>query len=273
MSAVGDPVTLLIVLAAVMTVTKTGRGMVGNAVRSGYKATGWRTPGKALIHHSGRAGAWTGRVTAKTAHAGRAGVLRRLKARWERRKQANPEPTPLFSRRPRDPDPPPLDPTPPQDKPKPAPGTAPAPETEPPASATSEQATPPQLQHQPAPTEASPQPPAPPEPTTSSGGSMSNPRRVVLDLDEPKSDAEFLDDCHAIASFLRSSALAISEWAEVVARRKLPKHITQPLIGIGEGLTEAANSAMTAATRFEEEFEEARDVAAAGMTITGRDAA
>ncbi|MEV4887884.1 hypothetical protein AB0K48_00645 [Nonomuraea sp. NPDC055795] len=270
----GDPITLLILLAAVMTVTKTGRGMVGNAVRSGYKATGWRTPGKALIHHSGRAGAWTGRATAKTARAGRVGVLRRLKARWERRKQASPEPIPLFSRRPRDPSPPPLGPAAPQDKPKPAPGTAPASKTEPPAAATSGQATPAQPQHQPEPTAASPKPPTtPPEPTTSSGGSMSNPRRVVLDLDEPKSDAEFLDDCHAIASFLRSSALAISEWAEVVARRKLPKHITQPLIGIGEGLTEAANSAMTAATRFEEEFEEARDVAAAGMTITGRDAA
>lgn len=48
--------------------TKTGRRAVGhtgrtagraakNAATSGYAATEWRTPGKALEHHAGRAGA------------------------------------------------------------------------------------------------------------------------------------------------------------------------------------------------------------------------
>lgn len=43
--------------------------------------------------------------------------------------------------------------------------------------------------------------------------------------------------------------------------------------GLSEGITDAADGAAKAAAAFENEFEDARDVAARGMHFTGQDAA
>ncbi|MFB9890454.1 hypothetical protein [Planobispora takensis] len=97
--------------------------------------------------------------------------------------------------------------------------------------------------------------------------------QLLINIEPPSTDAEFLEDCRTMADCLRTLSEEISNWAEGVAALGLPPSITQPLAAIGEGLSEAATGALHAAARFEEEFEEAREVAARGITITGQDAA
>jgi hypothetical protein len=71
----------------------------------------------------------------------------------------------------------------------------------------------------------------------------------------------------------------ILSWAVSVGRARptehitgkgLPSSVTTPLHAIPEGITEAAQGAGRAAAMFEEEFEEARDIAARDMKITDR---
>jgi hypothetical protein len=95
-----DPIIGGLVFAAILTsATKTGRAAAKNAAKSGHAATGWRTPGKALEHHSGRAGAAGGRIFAaglrKTRHAtGKAGTAAENAAskRWDARTGTPPAP-------------------------------------------------------------------------------------------------------------------------------------------------------------------------------------
>jgi hypothetical protein len=99
------------------------------------------------------------------------------------------------------------------------------------------------------------------------------PHRYSINLEIPSTDGEFLESCVALGDVLKAIAAEIEEWAGSLAGLNLPSSVTQPLEAIAEGLNEAATGAARAAQAFEDEFEDARDVAARGMTITGQDAA
>jgi hypothetical protein len=71
-SAMADPATVALVVGGLLIGgTKPGRASARNAVSSGYRAAGWRTPGKASVHHCGRAGALAGRSVAGTVRTGK----------------------------------------------------------------------------------------------------------------------------------------------------------------------------------------------------------
>ncbi|MBO0805859.1 MAG: hypothetical protein J2P25_22655, partial [Nocardiopsaceae bacterium] len=102
---------------------------------------------------------------------------------------------------------------------------------------------------------------------------MSARHRYTINLEPPTTDGEFLDSCVHLGDVLKSLAEQVSEWAEGLGGLNLPKSVLSPLDQLSEGLTEAASGAAQAAKAFEDEFEDARDVASRGMHITGQDAA
>ncbi|GIH89905.1 hypothetical protein Psi01_05350 [Planobispora siamensis] len=295
-----DPLTLIIVLAILA--TKTGRRAGANAIRSGYQATGWRTPSQALIHHSGRAGAWSGRLFARGTRATRRitstlarriyrRTERRMRKRWDRRLAGGHTPIPLIGRHRRShpdgrdtasggsPQPGQADrddstaaptapsagePTALQPATPPAEGTAPAV----PSPGSGEASPPADIQPNPVPAH----PPHSVRRPALSGGTVTM-SKLLINIEPPTTDAEFLTDCITMAECLRTLAGEIGTWAEGVAALGLPANVTDPLTAVATGLEEAAAGAVTAATRFEEEFEEAREVAARGLAITGQDAA
>ncbi len=97
--------------------------------------------------------------------------------------------------------------------------------------------------------------------------------RYAINLEPPSTDAEFLESCVDLGDVLRSLAEQISEWAEGLSALHLPQSVLSPLQAVGDGIEEAADGAAKAAAAFCDEFEDARDVAARGMHITGQDAA
>ncbi|WP_329258725.1 hypothetical protein OG417_21300 [Actinoallomurus sp. NBC_01490] len=350
--------------AAILTgATKTGRGAAGhtgktlgrsakNAVTSGYAATGWRTPGKALEHHAGRAGARIGQMFAGAARK----VERHAATRWQDRQDLPPDKRPQMVRWLVD------KPTNPQDGddagqtgPPPSFGGKHAsrvrgsiglhPDTAPDSSGgvvhtdpdspwlnpatiqaikaeiaaqyaednirpdevivkpngdiwidrrkTTWWATPvliakwtppapnrPRQDHtssDPSPNPASPDGPG--RNTTTTGprqgaeGSTATVARFGINLEPPTNDAEFLATLIDIGDALKAMAEEIEGWAESITGMGLPSSVTTPLHAIPEGITEAAQGAGRAASAFEDEFEDAREVASRGMKITGRDAA
>lgn len=277
-----DPITIALLLAVVVLGTKTGRGAVSNGVRSGYKATGWRTPGQAIIHHTGKGGAWIGRWTAKGARAARTGIVERIKDRWHRSRKADTAPVDAVEPS----ESPPLDPVTFPDfyrtygdgAPPGGPNNGMPSLEEHRRQVVEERERLIKEREQAEPAKAV-EPVAPPtvvpsttrRPIVSRGSSRMS--RLSINLEKPTSDAEFLEDCQLMADTMRILAEQVSEWAQGVAALGLPTSVTEPLNAIGEGLSEAAAGAARAATRFEEEFEDARDVAAKGMIITGQDAA
>jgi hypothetical protein len=112
-----------------------------------------------------------------------------------------------------------------------------------------------------------------------SAGSISTQRRsgmssrYQINLERPATDGEFLESCTHLADVLKSLAAAVTEWSSDLGSLNLPKSVTNPLALVGEGIKEAADGAKQSAKAFEDEFEDARDVAARGMKITGQDAA
>jgi len=98
-------------------------------------------------------------------------------------------------------------------------------------------------------------------------------RRYAINLEAPTSDAEFLESCVEVGDVLRALASEIEEWAEGLKSLSLPTSVTHPLEAVAEGLGEAASGAARSAGAFEDEFEDAREVASRGMKITGQDAA
>jgi hypothetical protein len=97
--------------------------------------------------------------------------------------------------------------------------------------------------------------------------------RFAINLEHPTTDGEFLESCVQLGDALKSLADQIEEWADGLSALNLPRSVLTPLHQVSEGITDAADGATQAATAFENEFEDARDVAARGMTITGQDAA
>jgi hypothetical protein len=95
----------------------------------------------------------------------------------------------------------------------------------------------------------------------------------AINLEPPASDGEFLESCVRLGDVLKSLAAQIGTWADGLAGFNLPAAVLNPLHQVSDGITDAAAGAAQAAKAFEDEFEDARDVAARGMTITGQDAA
>jgi hypothetical protein len=97
--------------------------------------------------------------------------------------------------------------------------------------------------------------------------------RYAINLEPPTTDGEFLESCVQLGDVLKSLADQIGEWADGLSALNLPQSVLSPLHQVSEGITDAADGATKAATAFENEFEDARDVAARGMHFTGQDAA
>jgi hypothetical protein len=95
--------------------------------------------------------------------------------------------------------------------------------------------------------------------------------RYTINLEPPTSDGEFLESCGHLGDVLKSLAEQVSDWADGLGSLNLPKSVINPLDQLSDGLTSAAAGATQAAKTFEDEFEDARDVAARGMHITGQD--
>ena len=97
--------------------------------------------------------------------------------------------------------------------------------------------------------------------------------RYAINLEPPATDGEFLESCVELGDVLKSLAEQISNWADGLGALNLPASVLNPLHQVSEGITDAAAGATQAAKAFEDEFEDARDVAARGMHFTGQDAA
>lgn len=96
--------------------------------------------------------------------------------------------------------------------------------------------------------------------------------RYAINLEPPSTDGEFLESCTHLGDVLKSLAEQISAWSDGLGSLNLPKSVLGPLEKVAEGITEAATGATQSAKAFEDEFEDAREVASRGMHITGQDA-
>lgn len=92
-------------------------------------------------------------------------------------------------------------------------------------------------------------------------------------LDVPESDAEFLEICTELQHILRGVAAAVEQWTGDVAARRLPPIVTGPLEEVADDLVAASAGARRAAVVFEVLFEDAREIASAGIKFTGDDPA
>jgi hypothetical protein len=332
-----DPIVGGLVFAAILTgATKNGRRAADhtartmgraakNAATSGYAATEWRTPGKALEHHAGRAGAAGGRIFAAAARK----IERYAAKRWKARQDLPPGERPQMVRwlvdKPAKPaisdnggtgkssSPPPSfgaksSPRAAADVVHAGPGGEPLPGLNPATIAAikaqivaeyaADNVTEDEVIVKPdgeivldrrrkSPwakpmtiakwTPTAPDPSSGPAtttaPTSGAEGSTTTVARFGISLEPPTNDAEFLATLIDIGDAMKAVAEEIEGWAETITGMGLPSSVTTPLHAIPEGITEAAQGAGRAAAAFEDEFEDAREVASRGMKITGRDAA
>jgi hypothetical protein len=335
-----DPIVGGLVFAAILTgVTKNGRKAAGhtgrtmgratkNAVTSGYAATEWRTPGKALEHHAGRAGAAGGRIFAAAARKVERYAAKRWKARAALPAGERPQMVRWLADKPAKPatsdnDRPGESSDPPSSfgaKASPAaadvihagpggealpglnPATIAAIKAQIVAEYAADNVTADEVIVKPdgeivldrrarspwakpmtiakwTPTAPDPSSGPATTPTTTTAPTSGTERgtttvaRFGISLEPPTNDAEFLATLIDIGDAMKAVAEEIEGWAETITGMGLPSSVTTPLHAIPEGITEAAQGAGRAAAAFEDEFEDAREVASRGMKITGRDAA
>ena len=217
----------------------TGRA-TGHTARAGGRLARWGA------RHTGRAGLAAGRWAER--HAGR---------RWQARTADSPPAPPLWWHR-----------HPPDDglEPpgEPAPGSTPSAATGEPGSHAEN---------------AGPTPPPTPASAPAASGRARKKEittmrhRYAINLERPSTDAEFLESCVQLGVVLKALAEEVSDWAEGLSGLHLPPSVLSPLHSLCEGIEEAATGASNAAKAFEDEFEDARDVASRGMHFTGEDAA
>ncbi|WP_157419642.1 hypothetical protein [Actinomadura kijaniata] len=121
---------------------------------------------------------------------------------------------------------------------------------------------------------------APSRPGTAAAGAAGARRRArarvwaagpPINMDPPTSDAEFIETSIDLQQFLRGFAAAVEDFTDEVMIRRMPAAVTNPLLQIGEHMTEASAAVQRGATVFEVIFEEAIDLAAAGIKFTGDD--
>jgi hypothetical protein len=108
--------------------------------------------------------------------------------------------------------------------------------------------------------------------TASQGGTTSVMTRLAIGLGLPDTDGKFLQSCAQLGEVLRSLAGQISDWADGLAALNLPASVLDRLLQASGRLTDAADGMTKATAAFEEEFDEARDIASRGMRVTGQDA-
>jgi hypothetical protein len=106
---------------------------------------------------------------------------------------------------------------------------------------------------------------------TSLGGTASAVTRPAIGLELPATDGEFLQSCAQLGGTLSSLAGQVSDWADGLAALNLPASVLDRLLQASERLADAADGTVKAAAAFQDEFDEARDVAARGMRFTGQD--
>jgi hypothetical protein len=298
-----EVLAILLIAAALTAATKSGRHLV----KSAHNATGWRTPRSAMHHHSGRLGALIGRGVAASARTGRRAGTRVALAsgrtarragqhaastadhRWQVRPGTGAVRPPLWRIRP-----------------TPALGVSGGP-----AAGTGDSGSAPGVSGTPIGTgnavsgggtttvggtgalaaAATSRDTRPPGPASSGTGTSLAPTttttvppgterrsnrmttRYAINLEPPATDGEFLESCVQLGDLLKSLADQIGDWADGLGALNLPQSVLNPLHQVSEGITDAADGAAKAATAFEDEFEDARDVAARGMHFTGQDAA
>jgi hypothetical protein len=270
----GEVLAILFIVAVMTAFTKSGR----NFIRSAHQATGWRTPRKAAQHHSGRLGGLTGRgIAAGTRGSGKAakfagrGAVSGIGRLGKNRRPLIPL---MWRGDPRD------------TENNGSGGSAPQA-----ANATPVKVTDPGRR---TPRQGAPGSPLAPVPGPDNSGTGTDPapvnpqvtapagaqqrrtnmtQRYTLNLEPPTTDGEFLETITQIADVLKSLAEQLGEWAADLGARKLPSSVTNPLQQVSEGIKEAATGASQSAKAFEDEFEDAREVAARGMHFTGQDAA
>ena len=252
------------------------------------KAAGVKVGSDQLSHATaelaGKAAGGTGRGTGRLTRwggrwAGRAGLAagRWAERRAGRRWQARTAPTPLLWRHH---DPAPNQPEPtgespaagqpgPADRPAAADGPPPGPGPAPPGNTTTTAAPP---AASPVPTTTAPDG-APAAPHAGAGRNTTMRHRYSVNLERPATDAEFLESCVQLGDVLKALAEEVSEWADSLSGLNLPQSVLAPLHLVSEGIEEAATGASQSAKSFEDEFEDARDVASRGMHFTGEDAA
>jgi hypothetical protein len=97
--------------------------------------------------------------------------------------------------------------------------------------------------------------------------------RFAVSLPRPATDGEFLDSCARLGDVLESLANQIDCWADGLGVLNLPPSVLTPLHQAGDGITAARMAGAEAARAFEDEFEDARNVAAHGLRFTGQDTA
>jgi hypothetical protein len=252
----------------------TGRRAVGaHQRRNSWLVTAAKAAGVDITgdHLDDATAELAGRATGATVRAGHRRWLRLVGLagrRWEARGDTVREPLIFRRRKPAD-DSPIEDPADPPGSPSPGPGGGQATGTEasgqpPPANAAAGTGT--GLAPATIPTPTS----APPGAERSRKAMTS---RYAINLEPPTTDGEFLESCVQLGDVLKSLADQIGEWADGLSVLNLPTSVLSPLHQVSEGITDAADGATKAATAFENEFEDARDVAARGMHFTGQDAA
>jgi hypothetical protein len=94
--------------------------------------------------------------------------------------------------------------------------------------------------------------------------------RFAVSLPPPATDGELLDSCARLGEVLESLAGQIGCWADGLGALNLPQSVLTALHQAGDGITAARMAAAEAARTFEDEFEDARHVAAHGLRFTGR---
>ncbi len=114
---------------------------------------------------------------------------------------------------------------------------------------------------------------APAAPRAGAGRNTTMRHRYSVNLERPATDAEFLESCVQLGDVLKALAEEVSDWADSLSGLNLPQSVLAPLHLVSEGIEEAASGASQSAKAFEDEFEDARDVASRGMHFTGEDAA
>ncbi len=104
-------------------------------------------------------------------------------------------------------------------------------------------------------------------------GGMPARTRFAVSLPPPATDGEFLNSCARLGDVLQSLADQVSSWADSLGALNLPQSVLSPLHQAGDGIAASCIAAAQAARAFEDEFEDARNVAVRGLRFTGQDTA
>lgn len=97
------------------------------------------------------------------------------------------------------------------------------------------------------------------------------PARFALRLEPPAAtDEDFLESCAAISTALTALAGQLAAWADGLRSLHFPASVLGLIDQAAGSVIGAAGGAAQAASAFEDEFSDARDIASRGMHITGQ---